>query len=242
MTLVAAAASTRLSDAGFPLLTALILVPAVGAVITLLMPGRRPELARVVGYVTSAATFGLAVYLLIQFDTGRAGYQFVSNHTWMPALGIRWTLGVDGISLFMVALTALLIPISMLASADLEKPKSFTFWMLLLEASVIGVFLALDSIVFFVFFELVLVPMYFLIAGWGHGNRRYAAVKFYLYTATGSAFLFVGILSVAFLHQHATGHLTFDVRVLTAWASSAHSLSVDHRRSGCSSRSPSASR
>jgi NADH-quinone oxidoreductase subunit M len=226
MTFVAAAASTRLSGAGFPLLTALILVPAAGAVITLLIPGRRPELARTVGYVTSAATFGLAVYLLIQFDTGHAGYQFVSDHSWMPALGIRWTLGVDGISLFMVALTALLIPISMVASADLEKPKSFTFWMLLLEASVIGVFLALDSIVFFVFFELVLVPMYFLIAGWGHGNRRYAAVKFYLYTATGSAFLFAGILSVAFLHQHATGHLTFDVRVLTAWASSAHSLSV----------------
>ena len=106
----------------------------------------------------------------------------------------------------------------------------------------IGVFLALDAIVFFVFFELVLVPMYFLIAGWGHGNRRYAAVKFYLYTAAGSAFLFVGILSVAFLHQHATGHLTFDVprahRVGVVGAQRCRSP----RRSGCSSRSRSASR
>ena len=102
------------------------------------------------------------------------------------------SLGVDGISLFMVALTALLIPIGLLASAELEKPKSFTFWMLLLEAAVIGVFLALDAIVFFIFFELVLVPMYFLIAGWGHGNRRYAAMKFFLFTMAGSAFLFVG--------------------------------------------------
>ena len=144
----------------------------------------------------------------------------------MPALGIRWLLGVDGISLFMVALTTLLIPIGMLASANLEKPKAFTFWMLMLEASVIGVFLALDTIVFFVFFELVLVPMYFLIAGWGHGNRRYAATKFFLFTMTGSAFLFVGLLSVAFLHQHATGDLTFDVRVLTAWASTASSMSL----------------
>src|SRR6185437_16757129 len=134
--------------------------------------------------------------------------------------------GVDGISLFMVALTTLLIPIGMLASANLEKPKAFTFWMLILEMSVIGVFLALDSIVFFVFFELVLVPMYFLIAGWGHGNRRYAAVKFYIYTATGSAFLFAGVLSVAFLYQHATGHLTFDVRTLTAWASTSSSMSL----------------
>jgi NADH-quinone oxidoreductase subunit M len=206
----------------------LIFIPAAGAVLTLLMPDRRPELTRVVGYVVSAATLGLAVYLLIQFDTGHVpgGYQFVSDHSWMPALGIRWLLGVDGISLFMVALTTLLIPIGMLASANLDKPKAFTFWMLVLEASVIGVFLALDTILFFVFFELVLVPMYFLIAGWGHGNRRYAATKFYLYTMTGSAFLFVGLISVAFLHQHATGRLTFDVRVLTAWASTAHSMSL----------------
>ena len=224
--LLAAAATARTSNAAFPLLTALILVPAVGAVVALLLPNRRPELIRALGYVTSAATFGLAVYLLIQFDTQKVGYQFVSDHTWMPALGIRWTLGVDGISLFMVALTTLLIPISLLASTDLEKVKPLTFWMLLLEASVIGVFLALDSIVFFVFFELVLVPMYFLIAGWGHGNRRYSALKFYLYTAAGSAFLFAGILSVAFLHQHATGHLTFNVPELTRWASSEHGVSV----------------
>ena len=221
---IAAAASSHESGVGFPLLTALIVVPFAGAVLTLLMPTRRPELTRVVGYVTSAATLGLAVYLLIQFDTADGGYQFVSNHSWMPSLGIRWLLGVDGISLFMVALTTLLIPIGMLASANLENPKAFTFWMLMLEASVIGVFLALDTIVFFVFFELVLVPMYFLIAGWGHGNRRYAATKFFLYTMTGSAFLFAGLLSVAFLHQHATGDLTFDVRVLTAWASTASSM------------------
>ena len=201
-------------------------MPAIGAVLALLLPARRPELIRALGYVTAAATFGLALYMLVQFDTSHVGYQFVSDHSWMPALGIRWILGLDGISLFMVALTTLLIPIGLLASADLEKPKSFTFWMLLLEASVIGVFLALDSILFFVFFELVLVPMYFLIAGWGHGNRRYAATKFFLYTMTGSAFLFAGLLTVAFLHQHATGHLTFDVRILTAWSSKAHSLSL----------------
>jgi NADH-quinone oxidoreductase subunit M len=222
---VAADTAGHLTNGGFPLLTAMILVPALGAVLALLLPARRPELIRTLGYVVSAATFGLAIYLLVQFDTGTSHYQFVSSHQWMPALGIRWTIGIDGISLFMVALTTLLIPISFLASADLEKPKAFTFWVLMLEASVIGVFIALDAIVFFVFFELVLVPMYFLIAGWGHGNRRYAAVKFYIYTAAGSAFLFVGILSVAFLHQHATGHLTFSVPTLTAWASSTGAMS-----------------
>ena len=145
--LVAASAASHESGVGFPLLTTLVFLPAVGAVLTLLMPTRRPELTRIVGYVTSAATLGLAIYLLIQFDTGPVPgqYQFLSSHSWMPALGIRWILGVDGISLFMVALTALLIPIGMLASANLEKPKAFTFWMLVLEMSVIGVFLALDT-------------------------------------------------------------------------------------------------
>ncbi len=112
--------------------------------------------------------------------------------------------------------------------------------MLLLEAGLIGVFLALDLVLFFVFFEVVLVPMYFLIAGWGHENRRYAAMKFFLFTMAGSAFLFVGILSVGFLHQQAEGFLTFDSQVLTEWASPAAG-SRSARRSGCSSRSRSRS-
>ena len=124
----------------------------------------------------------IAIYLVFDFDRSDAGYQFVSSHAWMEPLGVRWTVGVDGISLFMVALTALLIPIGLLASADIQRSKSFIVWMLLLEAALIGVFLALDLILFFVFFEVVLVPMYFLIAGWGHDNRRYAAMKFFLFT------------------------------------------------------------
>src|SRR5882757_6377625 len=118
----------------------------------------------------------------------------------------------------MVALSALLFPLALLASAKVAKPKQFVVWMLLLESAMIGVFLALDAVVFFMFFEFVLVPMYFLIAGWGHDNRRYAALKFYLYTAAGSAFLFVGIVSVAFMHQHSTHVLTFDVQTLSNWA------------------------
>jgi len=207
------------SALGYPLLTFLILAPAIGAVVTLLVPGRRPELARAVGYVASMATFAMALFLLVQFDSGASGFQLVESHSWIGAFGITWTLGVDGISLFMVALTALLIPIGLLASAKIDKPKAFTFWMLLLEASVIGVFLALDAIVFFIFFEFVLVPMYFLIAGWGHGNRRYAAMKFFLFTMAGSAFLLLGLLSVAFLHQRDTHTLTFSIPALTDWAS-----------------------
>jgi NADH-quinone oxidoreductase subunit M len=211
--------------ADFPVLTTLIVLPAVGACLTVLTPNTRADLARMLGYATSVATLGLALYVLADFDRADAGYQFVSDHAWMEPLGVRWTLGIDGISLFMVALTALLIPIGLLASAKIDRPKSFIGWMLLLEAGLIGVFLALDLILFFVFFEVVLVPMYFLIAGWGHENRRYAAMKFFLFTMAGSAFLFVGSLAVAFLHRSAEGVLTFDSVVLTDWASSGDNLS-----------------
>jgi NADH-quinone oxidoreductase subunit M len=208
------------SKLGYPLLTSLVFLPAIGAVVAMLVPAGRPDLSRAVGYVTSVATFAMALFLLTQFDTNplKPGYQLLEDHSWIGALGVRWTLGVDGISLFMVALSALLFPIALLASAKVSKPKSFTIWMLLLESAMIGVFLALDAIVFFMFFEFVLVPMYFLIAGWGHDNRRYAAMKFFLFTAAGSAFLFAGILSVAFMYQHSTHVLTFDVRTLTDWA------------------------
>jgi NADH-quinone oxidoreductase subunit M len=209
----------------FPVLTALILLPVAGALLTVLMPKGRPELARMVGYAASIATLGLALFVLFDFDRGDARYQFVSDHAWMEPLGVRWTVGVDGISLFMVVLTAILIPIGLLASANIERAKSFIGWMLLLEAGLIGVFLALDLILFFVFFEVILVPMYFLIAEWGHDNRRYAATKFFLFTMAGSAFLFAGIVSVAFLHRSAKGFLTFDSRVLTDWASSSGALS-----------------
>jgi NADH-quinone oxidoreductase subunit M len=212
------------SNSGFPLLTVLILLPLVGAAITLLMPRRRPELVRLVGYATTTATLGLALYLLADFATSQHGFQMVERYDWMGELGVRWIVGVDGISLFMVALNAVLFPIGLLASDKVANPKAFV--MLLLEGAVMGVFLALDLIVFFVFFELVLVPMYFIIAGWGYDNRRYAALKFFLYTMAGSAFLFVGILSVAFLYQRAGHQLTFDSRVLIEWASTHGSMAL----------------
>jgi NADH-quinone oxidoreductase subunit M len=134
--------------------------------------------------------------------------QFVTNHNWISAFGISWHLGVDGISLFLVLLTAFLIPVALFGPAIHGRPKQFIAWMLLLEAGCIGSFLALDLFVFFVMFEITLVPMYFIISGWGYGNRVYAALKFFVYTMAGSAFLLVGILSLVFLTGH--GHPTFD--------------------------------
>ena len=203
----------------FPILSAIIATPALGALVVLFLPGRRPEVVRAVGYAATAATLGLAGWLLWNFKTGHAGYQFVESERWISSLGVRYVVGVDGISLFMIVLNALLFAIGLLASAKItERTKAFTAWMLLLEASLMGVFLGLDLILFFVFFEFVLVPMYFIILGWGHDRRQYAALKFFLFTMAGSAFLLVGLLTLAFLHRDATGHLTFDLRVLTAWA------------------------
>jgi NADH-quinone oxidoreductase subunit M len=207
-----------MADAGFPLLTFIIFTPLAGAVLVALLPARRPELVKAVGYGATAATVGFVGSLLYGFDGGASGYQFVEDHQWIDALGVRYVLGVDGISLFMVALTALLFPIGLLASETItERVKPFTMWMLVLEASLLGVFLGLDLVLFFVFFEFVLVPMYFIIAGWGHDRRVYAAFKFFLYTMAGSAFLLAGLLTLAFIH--AQDHtLTFDLRTLTAWA------------------------
>jgi NADH-quinone oxidoreductase subunit M len=214
------------SSTGFPLLTAIIVMPFAGAVLALLVPSRRPEVVRIVGYLASIATLGFVLYLLADFSTSAHGYQYVESHSWMRELGTRWLVGVDGISLFMVALNALLFPLGLLASHKLQNPKSFVFWMLLLEGALMGVFLALDLIVFFVFFEFVLAPMYFIIAGWGYDNRRYAAMKFFLFTMAGSAFLLVGILAVAFLYQHDGHALTFDSRVLIDWASTHGSIAL----------------
>jgi NADH-quinone oxidoreductase subunit M len=203
----------------FPILSALIATPAIGAIVILFIPGRRPEVVRAAGYAVTAATLGLAGWLLWNFQTGHAGYQFVESERWIGSLGVKYVVGVDGISLFMVVLNALLFAIGLLASAKItERTKAFTGWMLLLEASLMGVFLGLDLILFFVFFEFVLVPMYFIILGWGHDRRQYAALKFFIFTMAGSAFLLVGLLTLAFLHSDATGHLTFDLRTLTAWA------------------------
>ena len=133
---------------------------------------------------------------------------------------VSWTdscrsslVGVDGFSIFMVCITALLFPIGMLAAARQDhRVKAYTFWFLLLEGVIMGIFLSLDLICFFIFWEAMLVPMYFLISGWGSDRRVYAAMKFFIYTAAGSAFLLASILVLGFLHQNATGNLTFDYR------------------------------
>src|SRR5262249_18695501 len=199
-----------LMDTSFPLLTSIILVPAAGALVVALAPKGQVRLVKLLGILFSLATAALCLYLLIDFDKRADGFQFVSHHTWIKAWDISWLLGVDGISLFLVVLTGLLFPLSFWGGdADVSHDaKAYTAWMLLLEAGLLGTFLALDLFLFFIFFEIVLVPMYFLIGGWGHGERVYAAVKFFLFTMTGSAFMLVGLLATVFLYRNETGVFT----------------------------------
>ncbi len=198
----------------FPYLTSLVVVPAVGALVAALVPRSRQGLVKAVGLLFSLAAAALAVAVLVEFDRSGASYQLVSEHTWIDAWGISWKLGVDGISLFLVLLTGLLFPIAIVGPQVHHDVKGYVAWMLLLEAGCLGVFLSLDLFVFFLFWEVVLVPMYFLIGGWGYERRVYAALKFFLYTMAGSALMLVGILALVFLHERATGTLTFDLVAL----------------------------
>jgi NADH-quinone oxidoreductase subunit M len=203
----------------FPLLTVLIFLPAGAAVVVAALPQSRLQLARPVGLIATLAELALVVTLVIEFKKGQAGFQFVSQQPWISEFGIAWKVGVDGISLFLVAMTAVLFPVAMFGPKTTGNPKMFMGWMLLLEAACVGTFLSMDLFLFFVMFEITLVPGYFLISGFGGFRRNYAAMKFFLYTFAGSAFLLVGILSLVFLTAPLNGgRETFDLITLTRLA------------------------
>ena len=196
----------------FPILSTMVIVPAVGALAVIVLSNRRPEFVRLVALLTAVLTGGLAIWTLVAFTTADGGFQFVTNHLWIKPWGISWHLGVDGISLFLVVLTAVITPIVLVGIDPHHDHKRYYAWMLLLEAGMLGAFLSLDLFLFFVFFEIVLVPMYFLIGGWGYDNRVYAATKFFLFTMFGSAFMLVGTIATAFIaRDNGTGRITFDL-------------------------------
>ena len=187
----------------FDILSALVVLPALGALAVVLVPKARAELLRGITLLFTGGTAALSVYLMAAFESGDAGYQFEVNRSWVSEFGISWHVGVDGISLFLIVLTGILFPVAILGSTPHHDAKPYYAWLLLLEAGCLGVFMSLDLFMFFVMFEIVLVPMYFLIGGWGYGNRVYAALKFFLFTMFGSALMLVGIVSLAFLHRDA---------------------------------------
>lgn len=211
------AASSQVSS--FPILSALVVLPLLGSIIVALLGKSRPEWVKLGALISSVTTGALSLWLLAAFKSGEAGFQFVSQHLWISQWGISWHLGVDGISLFLVVLTGILFPLVIVGIDPHHNETSYFAWMLLLQAGVMGSFLALDLFLFFVMFEIVLVPMYFLIGGWGYDQRVYAATKFFLYTMAGSAFMLVGIIATVALAQRDLGVITFDVVKIAEGAS-----------------------
>jgi NADH-quinone oxidoreductase subunit M len=194
------------------LLSIITFLPLLGALAVTIAPGE--GLKKQAALAISLLTFLFSLLLLTNWQSGQPGMQFVEDFAWLPEINLRYHLGVDGISLFLVLLTTFLMPIALYYSNLYvhEQVGPYLALMLLLETAMIGSFVALDLILFFVFFEFTLIPMYFLIGRWGTGNRVYAALKFFLYTFAGSAVMLVAILAVYF----ATG--TFDITELQGTA------------------------
>ncbi len=203
------------------LLTILILLPVIGAgtnVIYSLTPGAHESHHRWIALAFTTLSFLVSLWLIQGAGGGMAAFRFTENYSWVSAIGARYHLGVDGISLWLVLLTTLLMPIAILSSWTAITRRQLTYYvlMLLLESAMIGVFVSLDLLLFYLFFEASLVPMFFLIGVWGGERRIYAAIKFFIYTSVGSLLMLAGIIALYFIHQGATGIGTFDYTILTA--------------------------
>ena len=194
-------------------------VPLFGAVAVALLPRRAHGLIRWFSLLLSTGVFVYSLKLVQSFQTS-PDMQMVVNTPWLPSLGISYHIGIDGISLFLVMLVTFLTPVTILASFSSieERVKEFFVCMLLLETAMIGAFVALDLFLFYVFWEAMLIPMYFMIGIWGGERKIYATVKFFIYTMVGSLLMLVAILYVVHQHRVQTGELTFDLPLLLGTA------------------------
>ncbi len=201
-----------------PLLTLITFLPLLGALVIAFLPRHRHNWIRWAALGTSLLTWAVSLFLLASFDPTIPGFQYVETADWIPAFGIEYKLGVDGISLALVVLTTTLTWISILASFGpiKDRVKEYMISFLVLEVGMVGVFLALDTFLFYIFWEIVLVPMYLIIGIWGGANRIYATIKFVLYTLVGSLLMLIAILGIAFAYQSSTGSWTgaFDYETL----------------------------
>ena len=205
----------------FPWLTTLMVVPLVGSVLVALLPRARALLAKQVAFGFSLVTLALTVLMALQFSADSVEkFQFVESHPWIPAFGISYAVGVDGISLVLIALAATLVPVVILAGwNDVDEGsrgtvKGYFALILVLEALMIGVFAATDVFLFYVFFEVMLIPTYFMIGRFGGPQRSYAAVKFLIYSLVGGLFMLAALIGLYVVSAQVTGTGTFDFGVL----------------------------
>lgn len=197
------------------MLTTFLLLPLAGVLMIAFLPRHREQDARAIAFVITLLAFAVSLVTFAMFDRGAEGYQFVDRFEWIRAsevgFGVQYIVGVDGLSLPMMVLTGLLSVAAVLVSFGVTlRPREYFIWLLVLETSVAGVFLSLDLIQFFLFWELELIPMYLLISIWGSGRKEYSAMKFLLYTIGGSALMLVGFLLLGLQAG------TFDIEALTA--------------------------
>ena len=194
------------------LLTILVFLPVAGALAVALMPRGAVRAQKLVGLAVTTVVFAASLALVWGFKAG-PGMQFEARRAWLADWGISYHVGIDGLSLWLVILTTFLTPLALLGSWSSidRRVREFNIFMLLLEAGMLGVFVALDLFLFYIFWEAMLIPMYFLIGIWGHERRIYAAVKFFLYTMAGSVLMLVAFLVV----YRAAGVKSFDITALS---------------------------
>ncbi len=216
--------------ADIPLLSLLLLIPLVGAAILWILPSWCKLGIRGVALLSSLLTLGASLLVLVQFDPAQAGFQLTENHAWIPSLNVHYSLGVDGISVLFLPLTSLLFSALILASWTMVRtlPTLYFSLLLFLLGVTLGIFMATDSILFFLFWELTLIPIYFLISLWGVGpNRRYAAVKYTLFMLVGGILILFGFVLLAFNYSEHNGVLSFDyLQLLNTPMAHATELSV----------------
>ena len=195
------------------MLSLLVLLPLLGVLIVAWIDGRREKLIHTVALAVSLVVFAVTLLMWARFDPSSGDFQFVERYRWIPSFGVEYFVGVDGISLLLVVLTGFLTPLALLSSWESihARVKAFAMFILGLEAAMIGVFISLDLFLFYVFWDAMLIPMYFLIGIWGYDQRVYAAIKFILYTLSGSVLMLVAILTLGYYHSVATGAPSFDL-------------------------------
>ena len=198
------------------ILSIVLFTPLAGLLVLLLIPGRSKFLIRLWANIAAAAGFLVSIPLLLSFDKAKDGYQFVERADWIPSLGVQYLIGVDGISLLMVMLTTVMGLVAIFSSwtSIHDREKEYYAMFLLQQVGMVGVFISLDFLLFYTFWELVLVPMYFIIGIWGGPRKLYAAIKFFLYTLAGGVLMLLGILTLYFQYAHQFGRYTFEISEL----------------------------
>ena len=201
------------------LLTSMGALPLLGALLIAVLPGTNTKLVKQVAFAISLLVAGVGISAALGFDLNKSGFQYVEKYSWIPALGINYQLGVDGISLILILLSVILVPIVILAGWNESENgrfsvKTFYVLILVLETMMIGVFAATDVFLFYVFFEAMLVPVYFLIGGYGTGARQSAAVKFLLYSLFGGLLMLASIIGIFVISGNQIGR-TFDIEALS---------------------------